>query len=427
MENKKKYLVVLARGIEGSGCTKLAIEMCKFFESKDIDVKLVAGSDKKWGREKAHIYDITKISFKSELNKLFELAKDCTDVVVLSVPAKNYEKEVKDNFVSFLEMMHSNGKHVIYFQCDHKIHSINRNMYAEKDKATDEMTYQSFFNSFDVVVTHSLEGDFMNFCNKHNMPLKNVITSDGNGVNGINGMDFASMKKFWKPFEEKTYRTIKYIGRSAAWKGPYLFRDMHEQHFKKNGYISSCEGIELSLGSLQFLFKSLQPRILRDDTVLAHSKDDVKALNDGTFNFERNHVIYMFPPYDHDPAMERLSKCQFGIELLILADKMAKDVMELAMFEIVSVGCIPVFRKKWCEMFKIDGKSIYEYGFEKTGTVMLDEEHPEDAIELMNKLSDDKEMYDKYRNIAFNFYAFTFSSDVIFTNLFKMIDDKFNI
>lgn len=425
MENKKKYLIMLARGIEGSGCTKLAIEICKYFTSKSIDAKLIAGSDKKWGREKAHAYEIEKISFKTELDKLIAIANDYTDIIVVSVPAKNYEKEVKDNFVHFIDTMHSNGKHIVYFQCDHKIHSINRNMYADKDKSTDEMVYKDFFNSFDVVVTHSLEGDFMNFCSKHNMPLKNVITSNGNGVNGINGMDFEVMKKFWKPFEEKEHRTIKYIGRSAAWKGPYLFRDMHEKVFKKNGYISTCEGIELSLGSLQFLFK-MPERILRSDTCLCHDKADVKALNDGTFNFERDHVIYMFPPYDHDPAMERLSKCQFGIELLILADKMAKDVMELAMFEIVSVGCIPVFRKKWCEMFKINGKSIYDYGFEQTGTIMLDEDNPDEAVELMNKLSDDKEMYDKYRNIAFNFYSSVFSSNVIFENLFKMIDNCIN-
>lgn len=416
----KKYLIVLGRGIEGSGCTKLAIELCTFFNSSNIESKLIAGSDKKWGREKAHVYDIEQFSFKDDLNKIESLAAQYTDIVVLSVPAKNYERTCQENFVAFLEKMHNDNKHIIYFQCDHKIHSINRNMYAIPD-------FYKMFNSFDVVVTHSHEGDFMNFCQKHSISLNHVITSNGNGVNGINGMDFASMKKFWKPFSEKEYRTIKYIGRSAAWKGPYLFREMHEKEFKKNGYISTCEGIELSIGSLQFLFKELKPkRIVRDDTMLVHHKDAVKLFNEGKYPLERNHIIYMFPPYNHDEAMERLSKCQFGIELLILNEKMAKDVMELAMFEIVSVGCIPVFRKKWCEMFKIDGKSIYDYGFNTTGTIMLDEDHPEEAVELMNKLSDDQEMYDQCRERAFNFYSSVFSSNVIFTNLFKMIDGYFN-
>lgn len=65
------------------------------------------------------------------------------------------------------------------------------------------------------------------------------------------------MKKYWKPFEQKEYRTVKYIGRSAAWKGPYLFRDIHERYLKDAGYISTCEGVELSIGSLQYLFKQL--------------------------------------------------------------------------------------------------------------------------------------------------------------------------
>lgn len=48
----------------------------------------------------------------------------------------------------------------------------------------------------------------------------------------------------------------------------------------------------------------------------------------------------------------------------MLDDDMAKNVMEIAMFEMVAVGCIPVFRKRWCEMFLIDGKPIADYPFE---------------------------------------------------------------
>lgn len=89
-----------------------------------------------------------------------------------------------------------------------------------------------------------------------------------------------------------------------------MFRDIHEKFLKKNGYISVCEGIERSIGSVQYLFKQVHPvRIVRDDTTLLWLKADVAPLRAGTYNFERNHTIYMFPPYDHDEAMDRLSRC----------------------------------------------------------------------------------------------------------------------
>lgn len=412
-----KPLIVLGRGIEGSGCTKLAIELDTFFKSHRIESKIIAGSDKKWGRENAHVGQIYKYSFTNELEQLKKEVDECTSVIVYSVPAKNYERVCQDNFAEFLKYAHETGKKTIYFQFDHKIHSINRNMYAIPD-------FYSIFENFDVVLTYSPDGDFKNFCDKHGIALRHFITSHANGINCLNGMDFSVMKKYWKPLDQKIYRSVKYIGRSAAWKGPYLFRDIHEKHLRNAGYISTCEGIELSIGSLQFLMKELKPkRIVRDDTTILNAKEAAAMFEAGEEKLERNHNIYMFPPYNHDEAMERLSKNQFGIELLALVDSMSKDVIEMAMLEMTSVGSVPVFRKRWCDLFKIDGKPLSEYGSEQTGTVMLDEDAPEEAIALMNKLSDDKELYEKYRNAAYEFYSKHFSLDVVYINIFKRIDE----
>lgn len=105
---------------------------------------------------------------------------------------------------------------------------------------------------------------------------------------------------------------------------------------------------------------------------------------------------------------------------------MAKNVMEVAMFEMVATGCIPVFRKRWCEMFLIGGKSIYDYGFEQNGTIMMDEEHPEESVALMNMLSDDKDMYDKYRNVAFSFYSTHFNAKTVYDKMLDVIEKTFN-
>ncbi|MCQ2737041.1 MAG: hypothetical protein MJ224_00295 [archaeon] len=54
----------------------------------------------------------------------------------------------------------------------------------------------------------------------------------------------------------------------------------------------------------------------------------------------------MMPPYNNKEALERLSQCQFGIELLLLKDEILGDVFEYAMLEMIAVGVIPIFRKK---------------------------------------------------------------------------------
>ena len=130
------------------------------------------------------------------------------------------------------------------------------------------------------------------------------------------------------------------------------------------------------------------------------------------------------PPYNHDKAMERMSRCQFGIELLMITDSFLLDTIENAMFEIVGVGNVPVFRKKWAEAFTLDCKSIAEHGFEKTGTVVLDEEQPEEAVVLMNKLSDDKEAYDKARNAAFTFYSKYFDVKPAYDKMLDVLTTK---
>lgn len=418
MKQNNKYLIVLGRGREGAGCTRLAIEHCNYLNSHDSYAKILAGADKRWGREDAHVGEFTNYSFAKQLDDALSMANEFTHILLMSVPAKNYDKECQDNFMKFIEAMHNQGKKIVYLQFDHKIHSINRNMYALPE-------YYSIFKFFDLILTYSPNGDFVKFCNKHNIEIKKLLTSQDDGIDCLNGTDFASLKAFWKPFSQKESKTIKFIGRSAAWKGPYMFRDVHEKVFKSHGYISTCEGIELSLGSLQFLFKELKPnRLLRDDTVLLHKKNEIQAVKDGTFNFERNHCIYMMPPYVRNEALERLSRCQFGIELLCLADNMLGDIIEMAMLEIIGVGCIPIFRKKWCQAFKVGGKPLADYAFNESGTIVLDEENPEDAVRIMDALAKNSVAYEKTRAIAYDFYSKHFSSDVVYDKLYKMIDNK---
>ena len=43
---ENKYLIVLGRGREGAGCTRLAIEHCNYLNSHGSYAKILAGADK---------------------------------------------------------------------------------------------------------------------------------------------------------------------------------------------------------------------------------------------------------------------------------------------------------------------------------------------------------------------------------------------
>ena len=405
--------ILMGRGVEGTGNTKYAVELQEFLLNTGNTCVVYANKDKKWGREKSHENKITMISYMNEYETIIESCKGSDLVVVLSVPAKTFDTDSKDKFMYIMQQIKDAGVKTSYIQVDHKIHSINRNFYAQE-------AYKSFFDCLTSVITHSKDGDFTRFCKKHNITLNNLITSSDK-LNGINGLDFAKYKKYWKEFEEKDYRTIKFLGRTAAWKGPWLFRDLHESHFKNAGYISTCEGIEMSIQSLQYLFVSWDPvKILRDDTTLWSDSIHGAQLDNNELVFERNHTIYMLPPYTNAYAMERMSRQQFGIELLLLDDRFLSDIMEYAMMEIVAVGTVPIFRKRWGECFKIDGVPLIEYG-EETGTIFLDENNLDEALNLMNTLSDNKELYEKYRQNAFNFYSKYLTNTVIYNKLISIM------
>lgn len=407
-----KYVLLMGRGIEGTGNTKYAVELQKYIESSGHECITIANSDKKWGREKSHPNHIRLMSYSLAQSEIEKICLDANYIIILSVPAKNYDYFSLLAFHEIIEHLSSADKNITYVQVDHKIQSINRNYYA-----LDE--FIDFFDNITNIITHSRNGDFCKFCDKNFISTDKFIYGDDIGFCGINGLDWESYAGYWKHFEEKEYRTLKFVGRSANWKGPWLVRDIHQKYLKDKDFITTVEGIEGSIGTVVELYKETKPlRIPRDDVIIKLSTSDRISLNSNDMTFKRNNPAYILPPYDNSYAMERLSKQQFGVELLLLEDPVLKNIMEYAMMEIVAVGTIPVFRKRWGEMFKVNGKPIIEYD---CGTIFLDEKEPLDAIELMCKISEDETLYNSFRNKAFDFYSENFSSKKNFEILLNCI------
>ena len=115
----------------------------------------------------------------------------------------------------------------------------------------------------------------------------------------------------------------------------------------------------------------------------------------------------MFPTYTHDEGLERMSRSQFGISLLLFKDQYLCETFENTMLETISVGTIPIFRKKWAEKFKVNGKSLYDHGSENIGMIFMDENDPMPAVMQMNELAENEDHYNEFREKC---YAFTNSN-----------------
>ena len=407
-----KYVLLMGRGIEGTGNTKYAVEFQEYLEGLGHEVVTIANSDKKWGREKSHVNKIKLMSFADDEKRVSEICKNADCVFVLSVPAKNYDWFSQDAFYSIICDITNAGVKCVYIQVDHKRASITRNFYSD-------ICYIDILEKFDLIFTHSKQCDFIDFCNENGLKVKNIICAKDLGVGEIFGINFDKYRSIRE--YEKDYKTIRFMGRSATWKGPWLVRDLHEKFFKQRGYITILEGIEGSIGTVVELYKETKPsRIPRDDVIIRLSSADKKALNEGRIKFETDRPTYVLPPYDNTYGMKRLAKSMFGIELLLLDDKILSDVYEYAMLEYVAVGTVPVFRKKWGEKFMVGDKPIIEHD---CGIVFMDENDPTEALNLMDKLADDKELYEDFRSKSLSFFETHFDSKVIFEKIMEKVNE----
>ena len=416
-----KYLLVLGRGIEGAGNTRNAIELENYINTKTNDTcSAISNRDVTLGRGWDQENDIEKLSFSTELDQIKARIDNADRIVVTSVPPKKIDEANKDNFLAAIEYAHSKGKHITYFQFDHRIHSICRNMYFEPK-------YFKLFDCFDLVVTHSYDNDFSTkFLQKNNIKIKKFVARSKD-INNFFSIDFDAVRNaFWKPFSEKEQKSLRFLGRSAAWKGPWDVRDFHWKCLKDRGWITYIQGIEMAINTLEHVFKEITPKkVVRDDiNLIVFDKEDNKAFKEGRYVFKRNTGAYVLPPYLRTDGLDAMSKSMFGTELIGMADYIAKDMIENTMFEIVAAGAVPIFSKHWADLFTIDGKPLSSYPVKESGTLLLDMANPQPTVDAMEKLSSNAAAYDFMRETAYKFYKKFFDNDVILSQLLKLISES---
>lgn len=408
----KNVLLVIGRGIEACGVTRFTIELEEWLKSAGHNVKVLAGNDKKWGREKAQPNDFEKHAFKSGV---WSDGVDYDMCIITSVPPKKIDKDeaiskvIYDNFIETLKRLNTR---LVYLQCDNKIHSINRNFYA------DEAYMHTFFSLLDRIIVHNLNADFVKrFIDKHHL-RDNKFTL---GQQVLISTDFDEIaSQITKA--DKVDKTCWFIGRSAQWKGWREFRDFHTTTLRANGYTSVIEGIELSINAKQDMSNIDENNVYtwRDDNIYYGVGNDITpdtVINN--INDFRDKPSLIFGPYIRLDALNRMHRSKFGMFFTFTGPEFGGQI-EITFLEIVGAGTVPVIRKELWDNAFFNDVYLKDLGTpEDLGIVVYDSNKKEECLELLNKLNSDGNLYDSYLEKALAFCKSQFDRKYIINRLFE--------
>lgn len=386
--------MIMGRGIEGAGNTRLAIEIEEYLKSQGTEVTIIANSEKTWPRGKVHENDIALHDFSKGV---YENDEQFDNVIVMSVPAKKFTEEGKENFTTTLERY--KDLPMSYIQVDHKLASINRNYYGVEPWTT------RFFTCVDRVLTNCIDNDFLRKFVARKVDLEAVGGLETIGMVMISA-DFASLPK--AKDEEKLPKTIHFIGRSPAWRGWIDLAKFHQSHLQEAGYATQIEGIEMSIGTVAVVFKSTKPeRIPYDYFWLGYKEDPNENLE------HRNIPAQIYGPYVRNEAIERISKSKFAAFTTFVGEQFG-GMIEAAFLEMAATGTPVIIKKELYEHGRLNnGEWLRDFTPEEMGVIIFDVEAPQATLKKLNELEADPAQYRKLRENVYKFWKARFDRSVM--------------
>lgn len=377
-----KAAVLMGRGVEGCGVTRNVIEFMKF----NKETRVYATIDKIWPRRNSFNFE-KKEFLASNIDEVNDIAQEINSwadvVIVFSLPSTKHEDISVNNFLDLLKAIKA-PKSLI--QVDHKNASITRN--ARLKDMCEEM---------DLLMTHSSQGAFAAWCNKHGVSTP-IVTM---GV----GFDYDTHReKWWKPIEQQRHNMLKWIGRCAMWKGPVEVIDLHNKYLRQQGFITTLEGLEGSVQSLLILYEDgFDKQIPRDVKELFRGARKKTAVNFYDKE-ELNQPPYLYPEYKNEECMERLSRSAFGSDLYHLEPNLYGNNIEYCHAEVVATGTIPVFHKHFGEhiIHRVSGDTAFSHT--DSGTLWYDPLNVSELAIKMNALSKDLGLRDEMREQSYVFW-----------------------
>tara|TARA_Y100001937_G_scaffold89478_1_gene121030 strand:- start:1797 stop:3071 length:1275 start_codon:yes stop_codon:yes gene_type:complete len=403
-----KIGVLLGRGVEGVGLTKNVVEFQKLYP----EVEIYATIDKLWQRMNSMDFKVNYFRGAdwneiSKPTKKFPDLLTCTQVIdrinkldmciVYSVPSKSHPEDCINNFIKMMDEIKVRKSLV---QVDHKIHSINRN--AGLAEISSKMN---------VLMCHYTENPFGKWVKKNNIetPLTNM------------GVGFNFNKDYWKPIEQQNPNLVRWVGRTAMWKGPDIMIDFHNDHLRKNNFITMLEGLEASINYPAVLYKNPKELTGRRDVINYFRPEkgiDINESKNPEYGTEEiNKGAYLYGAYTHSEMMERMSLGGFGSDLMYFNENIYGDNVEYCHTDCFAAGVIPIFHKHFCDnvIHKKQGKPISEC--KDTGTLGVDAENAETVCSQMIILSNDNVMRDEWRNMMFEFWKDHCDSSIIYKDI----------
>ena len=379
-----KTIILLGRGTEGCGVTQCAIQM-----QKVTGATILSANDKKWGRAKGLDIQQLEMSIGKEYEAMAQQINQYDLCIVYSVPSKSHPEDCQENFLKLLDLINTRKA---FINVDHKAASIARNAnLAEVCKKVD------------VIMTHSMENDFCKFMRKNK--IQTPLTKMGLGF------DYDGHRaKYWRPIEEQQHNMVRWIGRTAMWKGPSLMIDYHQDALMKEDFITVLEGLEASIQYPLVLYRDnkednpIDRRKVENYFRPEKKYGDVKFTNDLYGKEDIQKGSYLYPQYMNEDCMRRLSLSAFGSDLYHLKAETYGDNIENCHAECIASGTVPLFHKHFCDnvIHPVQGKPISQC--QNSGTLGVDYTNFEECRQTMVKLKNDPSMRDDWREMSFEFW-----------------------
>lgn len=237
-------------------------------------------------------------------------------------------------------------------------------------------------------------------------------------------------------FDNK-YRRVTYMGRFAAFKDPsYIVR--HKAEFEKNNYQLEMRGMVRTFTlaftpGMVYDFHEDGTRTPTNNTLDLMTKKAITTRYPGEpldlihFNDRDLSKVYLFGRYNREEGMEAMKHSQFGCNFIYFKNHFAfGDNVEYTVAEMVDMGTIPLLNYEImsnCRLYDKDGNMTNKKATDYSCGICFkrDGSNISEAIDQMNKLSSDKEAYDKYRKECLEFYKELFDPVKVANKLIKDI------
>lgn len=246
----------------------------------------------------------------------------------------------------------------------------------------------SYINESDLIYNHSLYSNFM----QHAYKLPSKLDRCRMLKTGLD------IKKLVKDKEQSSIvrdeNKVVYCGRFVGYKGAPLLMDFSEQ-LVENGYKPEIYGMDSTLGC----------RV----AILEHRNCN-NLLFPNRPKME-NPIVDVYGRISRQEVLDKYRESMFawGCVSFRQNDKNRlafENRLEYSIIEAIANGAIPVLEKGWAETnYTYDGLRFSDI---ENFAVLYDKENPQNTIDQMNKIRQDKELQEAYRRkgleIIFNLY-----------------------